>query len=208
MKLYRAVVKVNDYHKLPEPYNNCPGAIGVWVINLSPSDDTILSYVVPGNLSFIGTQELYCGQIITPPIGSNVYVWYDDGNMKLGRYFGGLLIADNTAYPKENSVKDPQNVFTLFKSPKGKAIIFNDNEDRIVIKTNCDLSKTDMTSPENLYIDLDCNNSTIRLQTGDGDKQYIEMDKPNKTTSIVNYGSSIVMTEDTIYIQAGEIYLN
>lgn len=136
---YRALV--NDAH---DPKKQ--GRVKLWIPKLMPEiDQTKGIWGRPANNPLGGRNKdnagidsnnadcYFQGTCLIPPIGSWVYVFFEDGDPNEPRYFGACDVGQHSAgdersVPIENQQWDEwEKKWTLFKSKQGRTIIVSDD---------------------------------------------------------------------------------
>ena len=214
-KCYRAQVVSNNYKKAPSS-KTAPGSVELMVVDWN-ADETIGSgtvWAAPMNGAFLGSDSgkyQNIGQCIIPPVGSDVWVAVEDGVYSNAYYMGSVGLANKDTIPYENKqLSNPQDAFTIIKTPKGRAIVVvddgPDNKGGIVIKGKSSNSRNKVLGDEDQMSIVLSENAFngISIQTGNGD-QFIVINKDANTTEITQGDSRIFMTNTTINIEADTV---
>ncbi len=215
-KCYRAKVTNNNYKRAPA--KAAPGSVEVfvpdWTAEKVVGNNKGLVWAAPLNACFLGSDSKEAnknvGQCIIPPVGSDVWVAIEDGNYANAYYFGSVALVNPDTIPHDNKqLNNPQNAYTLIKTPNGRGIVVvdegNDRKSGIVIKGKGSNTSKVLGDSNQMFIALSENAfNGILIQSGNGD-QAICVDKNANTTEIRQGDSRIFMTNDKIIIEANYV---
>jgi hypothetical protein len=224
-KCYRA--KVIDSNYKHGGAGVAPGSVKVNVEDWNAdSGKPAEIWAYPLNAFFVGSDTgkvKNSGQCIIPPIGSDVWVAWEDpvegtDNGGIAWYFGSGGFNNRYTIPNENRTSgSPNEIYTLLQTPRGRTILMSDENgsSKIVIKGR-GTATGPLVEGNNMALILDeSNHNIITLQSGNG-KQSIVINKDSNTTTITQGNSKITMdnsninieTSGTINLKAGRINLN
>lgn len=224
-KCYRAKV-IDDNYKHGGA-GVAPGSVKVNVEDWNAdSGKPAEIWAYPLNAFFLGSDTgkvKNAGQCIIPPIGSDVWVAWEDpvkesDNGAIAWYFGSGGFNNQKTIPNETRTSgNPQEVYTLLQTPRGRTIVLSDENgsSKIVIKGR-GTATGPLVEGNNMAIVLDeSKTNQIIIQSGNG-KQTIVINKDANTTTITQGNSKIFMdnsninitTSGTINLNAGRINLN
>lgn len=224
-KCYRAKV-IDDNYKHGGA-GVAPGSVKVNVEDWNAdSGKPAEIWAYPLNAFFLGSDTgkvKNAGQCIIPPIGSDVWVAWEDpvkesDNGAIAWYFGSCGFNNQKTIPNETRTSgNPQEVYTLLQTPRGRTIVLSDENgsSKIVIKGR-GTATGPLVEGNNMAIVLDeSKTNQIIIQSGNG-KQTIVVNKDANTTTITQGNSKIHMdnsninitTSGTINLNAGRINLN
>jgi hypothetical protein len=213
-KCYRAKVVDNNYKN--SGGIAAPGAVKVDVPDWNAESGkkaTVWAY--PLNAFFVGSDTgkvKNSGQCIIPPVGCDVWVAWEDSvkdsngnpldNGGIAWYFGSVGLKNQQTIPNENRTSgNPQEVYTVLQTPRGRTIVMSDENgsSKIVIK-----GRGSATGPlvegNNMAITLDeSKTNQIVVQSGNG-LQTIVVNKDANTTTITQGNSKIFMDNSNIKI--------
>lgn len=217
-KCYRAKVIDDNYKNGGSGV--APGSVKVNVEDWNAdSGKPAEIWAYPLNAFFLGSDTgkvKNAGQCIIPPKGSDVWVAWEDpvkdtNNGGIAWYFGSCGFNNQKTIPNETRTSgNPQEVYTLLQTPRGRTIVMSDENgsSKIVIKGR-GTATGPLVEGNNMAITLDeSKTNQIVIQSGNG-KQTIVVNKDANTTTITQGNSKIFMDNSNINITtSGTINLN
>lgn len=217
-KRYRArVINVKDPKKT--------GRVMIWIPDLmsNMAEDKTECWASPGNSPFMGNKDTNeiggkdCGSLLVPPLGSEVWVIFEDGDFNRAIYLGGIGYETDEAVPVENqSGKEYYNKWTLLKSPKGRQIFVSDDPDdeSIIIrgKQKKRSNRTKSSDPrepfDSAYIEIWDKEGEEYVIMKDSKGQHFLLDPVNERVRIqAKSGSFIELRGNDIVIQGKKLVL-
>ena len=218
---YRARVVENEID------NNNYGAIRVFIpdlmTQLDPDYDEhktgIIAY--PANSPLGGRNQensnsYYVGTVYVPPVGSYVWLFFEQGSTDRPWYFSALNLKTSLLPPENRNVSEPSKVYTIIKTAAGRAIVVADSEDvqRVEITgKKRTLGGNDPAGNSDSVYAVDGNQTTILLEETDGEEKllirtwqgdYLNIDITNRKLQAY-FSSGIILKSDmSISINAGQ----
>jgi len=171
---YRAKV-INN--KDPDKY----GKVLVWIPDLMPKIDASKGiWALPANTPIGGRNKEdncnYIGSCLIPPIGSQVLIFFEAGNISRPFYFASLELENTKVLPENQLGENYESKWVIFKSGEGRCIVISDDGDDARVEITG--KKRNITNAPNGDTDsvyeIDENQTTILLDERD-DKEKILM---------------------------------
>lgn len=200
-KIYRGKCVLNE-----DPSKQ--GRIKAWIPEMmdgTVNDDEGV-WIRPASFTFAGNAEDGsdgvddCGSVIIPPVGSYVYVFFEQGDPSKGRYFCGASVDESIPTECQNG-KELYNKHVLIKTPKGKLLMISDaSDDGGIIIRSTDRSKGKREIKESplrddsIQIAIQDTDKDKFILINDGNKNYFKIDeKETEITAELNTGTYMKM---------------
>ena len=224
---------INDIEKYSKIYrgkcifNSDPlkqGRIKAWIPEMmdgTVNDDEGV-WIRPASFTFAGNSEDGidgaddCGSVIIPPVGSYIYIFFEQGDPSKGRYFAGASV-DNSIPTECQNGQEWFNKHVILKTPKGKLLMISDApDDGGIIIRSTDRSKnkrevkdTPLRS-DSIEIAIQDTDKDKYILVNDGNKNYFLInEKDTEITCELNTGTKIFMSKDGMDINVvGDLNIN
>ena len=200
---------------IPDVMPTVSEAKGIWA---RPANNPL------GGRNLEGDEEnYYAGSSYIPRIGSFVWIFFECGNISHPYYFGALDLENAKVLPENQLGDNPEDKWTIFKSPAGRCVIISDDpDDERVEITGKKRNLTDPPSGDtNSVYTIDSNQTTILLdersgkeklliRTYKGDFIHIDIDQQQlqcyfkKDITIETEGTLNLKANDDLKIECGK----
>lgn len=183
--IYRAEVVENV-----DPTNI--GRVKVRIPAVAPTD--VIIWARP--MSLFGFKDKTFGTHCVPPVGSYVYVFFENGDPSFPVYFGGVVLLETTL--QENTLDgSSEKEFVLLRTPNGSYIKISDNKNKISLHT-----------PGQRELHIDDSTQTIQIRTPTrsitlDDSQSKVIVECSGEVYVHSTGKTIVKAEGTIELDGG-----
>jgi len=194
------------------------GRVKVWIPDYMPRVQSNKGiWARPANLPIGGrNKENSCGYIgmsFIPPVGSWVFIFFENGNLNRPYYFGSLQLENTETLPENRVGLNPQEKWVIFKSTQGRCIVVSDDQsDARVEITGEKRQITDFPAGDtNSVYTIDGNQNTILLDERPGKEKvlirtrkgdFIHVDIDERQLQISFNGDIKVKTSGTMFFEA------
>lgn len=186
-----------------------PGVIkgGLWA---NPANNPI------GGLNADGdTQHFYSGSCYIPPIGSWIWVFFENENPNKPYYLGALDLDNTKVLPECQLGSSPEKKWVIYKSHSGRTIVISDDPDdeRVEITGKKRQISTPPVGDTSSVYTIDGNQTTILIDERSGSEKvlikshkgdYINFDVENQKLQISVQSDIHIKSNGSIYIKAGD----
>ncbi len=160
-------------------------------------------------------QHYYSGSCYVPPIGSWVFVFFENGNPNKPYYLGGLDLENTKVLPECQVGGSPEKKWVVYKSHSGRAIVISDDPDdeRVEITgKKRQISNPPVGDTQSVYT-IDGNQTTVLIDERSGKEKilikdhkgnYINFDIENQKLNIFMHCDIHVKSDGSIYFKASD----
>ena len=164
--------------------------------------------------------SFYQGSVYVPPVGSWLWVWFENCDCNKARYANALDIEHTKLPPENRNVKDPAKVWTVIKTHQGRTLCVSDSPDvqRVEITGKKRLLKgDDPAGNDPSTYTIDGNQTTILLDERPGKEKilirtykgdYIHLDIDERKLQMEFNSDIVIKTNAKLHIKtASEVHL-
>lgn len=161
------------------------------------------------------SQHHYSGTCYIPPIGSWVWVFFENGNPNRPFYLGALDLENSKVLPECQVGGSPEKKWVIYKSHSGRTIVISDDPDdeRVEITgKKRQLSNPPVGDTGSVYT-IDGNQTTILIDERGGKEKiliknhkgdYINFDIENQKLQISMQADIHIKSNGSIYLKAAD----
>lgn len=152
---------------IPDLMESVPQTEGIWA---RPANNPVGGRNLEGD-----ADHYYMGTSFIPQKGSWTWVFFEAGNINRPYYFGALDLENTKVLPENQLGTNYEAKWTIFKSPKGRAIVISDDPDdeRVEITGKKRLLQNKPTGDTYSVTRIISNQTTILLDEREGQEKIL-----------------------------------